>query len=149
MNDRFKRINIVNDQVSNWAKRVYMKFGVLTEDPIFQDEPNDLVKVFAAMDAVCTQELANIKKQRDEEGEQEPNEFGEVFNDFATEDFINKNVRVRPQSGVTYDETKDGRQSNVSKGIGAGDGSNEDAEESFNKGALIDLNNERQTIKLR
>ena len=100
------------------------------------------------MDAVCTQELANIKKQREEEGDQDPNEFGEVFNDFATEDFINKNIRVRPHSGITYDETKDGRQSNVSKGVNA-DGSNEDAEESFNRGALIDLNNERQTIKQR
>jgi hypothetical protein len=37
--------------------------------------------------------------------------------DFATEDFINKNIRVRPISGVSKaDETKDGRASNISKG---------------------------------
>lgn len=35
LGDRFKRINIVNDQISNWAKRVYLKFGNFTEDPIF------------------------------------------------------------------------------------------------------------------
>ena len=35
LQDRFKRINIVNDQIATWAKRVYIKFGVLTEDPNF------------------------------------------------------------------------------------------------------------------
>jgi hypothetical protein len=40
-----------------------------------------------------------------------------VFNDFANEDFVNKNIRVRPVSGIN-DETKDGRQSNVSRGMG-------------------------------
>jgi len=44
-------------------------------------------------------------------------EYGDVFTDFATDDFISKNIRVRPVSGVTHaDETKDGRQSSVSKG---------------------------------
>ena len=33
LQDRFKRINIVNDQIATWAKRVFAKFGVLTEDP--------------------------------------------------------------------------------------------------------------------
>jgi predicted RNase H-like nuclease (RuvC/YqgF family) len=32
LGDRFKRVNIVNDQVSNWAKRVYSKFGNFTDD---------------------------------------------------------------------------------------------------------------------
>jgi len=35
LGDRFKRINIVNDQISNWSKRVYGKFGSFTDDPIF------------------------------------------------------------------------------------------------------------------
>jgi len=98
------------------------------------------------MDAVCTQELVNIKKQRDEEGEQDPNEYGEVFNDFATEDFINKNIRVRPVSGITHDDTKDGRQSNVSKG---NDGVTDEPEESFNKMAIHELNAQRTDIKKR
>ena len=36
LSDRFKGINIVNDQISNWAKRIFTKFGVITQDPIFQ-----------------------------------------------------------------------------------------------------------------
>ena len=30
LGDRFKGINIVNDQISNWSKKIYSKFGVLT-----------------------------------------------------------------------------------------------------------------------
>lgn len=46
LNERFKKINIVNDQVKTWCNRVYNKFGVLTEDPVFQQDPQDMVKVF-------------------------------------------------------------------------------------------------------
>jgi len=46
LSDRFKRINIVNDQVSGWAKRVYGKFGNLTDEPEFQSEPQDIVSIF-------------------------------------------------------------------------------------------------------
>lgn len=30
---KYKKINIVNDQVSGWAKKVYAKFAALTDDP--------------------------------------------------------------------------------------------------------------------
>lgn len=43
--------------MQSWAKRCYMKFGTLTEDPIFQREPEDLVSMFQSMDAVVTKEL--------------------------------------------------------------------------------------------
>lgn len=70
-----------------------------------------------------------------------------MFNDFATEDFINKNIRVRPISGVTHhDDTKDGRQSNVSRGLG--DGNAEDQEDNYNRMALIELDSQRNDLKL-
>ena len=47
--ERFKKINIVNDQVQNWSRRCYQKFGTLTEDPLFQNEPEDLVSMFDCM----------------------------------------------------------------------------------------------------
>lgn len=43
---KYKKINIVNDQVSGWAKKVYAKFAALTEDPSLQRHPEDMVKVF-------------------------------------------------------------------------------------------------------
>lgn len=64
--------------------------------------------------------------------------------DFATEDFINKNIRVRPISGVSKaDETRDGRQSNISRG----DGNDEDAQDNYQKIALYELDNQRKTVK--
>ena len=58
-----------------------------------------------------------IEKQKLNEGEDHYMNFGEVFDDFEHKDFTAKNVRVRPISGFTHgDETRDGRQSNISKG---------------------------------
>jgi len=71
-----------------------------------------------------------------------------VFTDFATEDFINKNIRVRPVSGVTHgDETKDGRQSNVSKGLNTE--GNEEGEDNYNKFAILELEDQRKAIKTK
>ena len=106
LQDRFKRINIVNDQIGTWAKRVFQKFSVLSNDPAFQKEPEDMSEIFSYMNSLTNIELTQLKER---EGMEEP-DFGETFNDFATEDFINKNIRVRPVSGVTHpDETRDGR----------------------------------------
>lgn len=112
LNEKFKKINIVNDQISGWAKRVYTKFGALVDDPVFHQEPNDITKIFQAMDAISVKELRAMKEKRknQEDDEEKGLEYGDVFNDFATEDFISKNIRVRPISGITHgDETRDGR----------------------------------------
>jgi len=78
------------------------------------------------MDRVTCKELQILKEKNDEN----PIEPDDTFIDFATEDFINKNIRVRPISGITHgDETKDGRASNISKGHGE-DG--DEATDNFN-----------------
>lgn len=137
----------MNDQISTWAKRVYQKFGLLTDDPIFQQEPEDLVKVFGSMEAVVSKELEEIVKRRQEGEDDEGIEYGEVFNDFATEDFINKNIRVRPISGVTHQggQDNDGRQSNVSRGLG--DAGADDQEDNYNKMAILELEAQRRERK--
>jgi len=130
LNDRFKGINIVNDQISNWAKRIYKKFGTLTQDDQFSKPPTDLVTCFNAMHTVVEHELNAIAQTKAEE--EAGIEYDQVFHDFANEDFVHKNIRVRPVSGMN-DETRDGRQSNVSRG-GMGD-EKEDNEERFNQDA--------------
>ena len=69
LSDRFKGINIVNDQISNWAKRIYKKFGTLTNDEVFSKPPSDLVTVFEAMNKVTDSELTSIQANRADEGE--------------------------------------------------------------------------------
>jgi len=87
---------------------------------------------------VCDELKRMIEKQQNQEDEDKGIEYGDVFTDFATEDFISKNIRVRPVSGVTHaDETKDGRQSNVSRAQ-VTDG-NEDGEDNYNKFAQLEL----------
>ena len=51
------KINIVNDQISGWAKRVHSKFGALTDDPVLQKMPDDMIKVFGAMETITVSEL--------------------------------------------------------------------------------------------
>mmetsp|Transcript_24059 Transcript_24059/g.28149 ORF Transcript_24059/g.28149 Transcript_24059/m.28149 type:complete len:154 (+) Transcript_24059:1035-1496(+) len=110
LQERFKKVNIVNDQISNWSKRCFMKLGTLTEDRAFQQEPVDLITMFDAMNNVVSGELGALKKREEEEGADEGIDYGEVFTDFATPEFLDKNIRVRPISGVTHgDDTRDGR----------------------------------------
>jgi hypothetical protein len=72
------------------------------------------------MNKVVVGELDKIiEKQKQNQGaaDEAHMNFSEVFDDFEHKDFTAKNVRVRPISGFTHgDETRDGRQSNISKG---------------------------------
>lgn len=58
---------------------------------------DDLTKVFHVMETVTTTGLKNIK-----DNDANPADIGEEqFFDFGNDAFINKNIRVRPISGVT------------------------------------------------
>ncbi len=152
LNEKYKKINIINDQISGWAKRVFGKFGALVDHESLKNGNEDLVKVFEGMSTVACQELEKLTQTQEEAAENEMGvEYGDVFTDFATEDFIQKNIRVRPVSGVTHgDETRDGRASNVSKGV-MGSEANEDGEEAtnWNKIANLELEDQRKAIKLK
>ena len=73
---------------------------------------DDLVKVFETMEGITVKELKEMQEKADEQ----PLEPDDAFIDFATEDFINKNIRVRPISGVTQHDEGRERQSNISRG---------------------------------
>jgi hypothetical protein len=49
LQERFKRINIVNDQVTGWARRVFHKFGALVDSQAYSKNQDDIVKVFDGM----------------------------------------------------------------------------------------------------
>ena len=82
--------------------------GTLTEDKDFEQEPLDLVTMFDAINSCVKTKIEQIQQEGDEEGV--GIDYGEVFTDFATPEFLDKNIRVRPVSGVTHgDDTRDGR----------------------------------------
>lgn len=61
-------------------------------------------------DLVCN-ELEKLIQEEDD-----PDFGADFMNDFATDDFVTKNIRVRPVSGMTKnDETKDGHRSSFSR----------------------------------
>lgn len=101
---------------------------------------HDIVKIFEGMNLVVCDELNRmIERQANNDDGDQGIEYGDVFTDFATEDFIAKNIRVRPVSGITHaDETKDGRQSNVSRAQRDTEG-NDDGEDNYNKVAQYEL----------
>ena len=146
LQEKFKKINIVNDQVSSWSKKVYSKFSTLIQGSDGSVKPGtDIVQIFKAMNTVVISELDKImERARQNEGEDANMNFGEVFDDFEHKDFTAKNVRVRPISGFTHgDETRDGRQSNISKGNTEG---NDDGEDNYNRIAAIELEEQSAAI---
>ena len=85
-----------------------------------------------------------------EEEQDKEVQYGGVFTDFATVDFMHKNIRVRPISGFTHgDDTKDGRQSNISKGQNMQSEGNEEGEDNYNKFAILELDDQRKAIKTK
>lgn len=119
----------------------------MTDDPTFQQEPMDLVSMFQSMDQVVSRELTVLATR---DNEDEGIDYGEVFTDFATPEFLDKNVRVRPISGITHgDDTRDGRQSNISRGMGLGDQSQDDGDAAFNAGLIQDMEQERNKVKAK
>ena len=96
LQERYRKFNLVNDQVSNWSRRVCQKFTFMIGDQKLAHE-DDLVKVFETMEAITVKELQEMREKADEQ----PLDQDDAFIDFATDDFINKNIRVRPISGTT------------------------------------------------
>ena len=145
MQEKFKRVNIVSDQIQTWAKRVYGKFIKMAPDDSATDGQQNLVGMFGHMNKIVNQELTKLDDYQKEKEENGDMDYVGVFTNFATQEFIDKNIRVRPQSGVTHDETKDGRQSSVSKGVD--EEGETGAKDNHFKMAILELEDQRKKIK--
>ena len=165
-----KRVQLVNDQVVGWTGRIAQKIDQQFSDNIFsQFDGKDHHKLLASMfekisDAVCKQVQQNVIDSDDHFGEGEDGEkplinLTAFLNDFGNQDFLDKNVRVRPVSGMTrgdMDETKTNNTldavTNTNNAGGksmmmAGDGA--DDEEKFNRMINLDMEEQRKNIKLK
>lgn len=99
------------------------------------------------MQAVCRQLDAVIMEEDDDErGFVTSKDF---MNDFATEEFLNKNIRVRPQSGMKDadggDTNKDGQNLASRHDVF---GQAQDDEETFNNNEKMELDIQRDAKKL-
>ena len=58
--ERFKSINIVNDQISNWSRKCCSKFANMTDDEAFKKAQPNLIAMFDGMAKVVQVQLNEI-----------------------------------------------------------------------------------------
>ena len=93
------------------------------------------------MEGVTVAELTQLRERQEEN----PIEPDDAFIDFATDDFINKNIRVRPISGVTHGEGQQDRASTVSRGAA---GTDVDDGFDMNQADEYELQAQRKKVKM-
>ena len=136
LQEKYRKINLVNDQVSGWSKRVCQKFAMmLGEQGLSQTD--DLIRTFEMMEKITTTEPQAVQ-DRPEENTVEPDD---AFIDFATEDFINKNIRVRPISGATNQGGADNRDRQSQASRATANQETEEAMESYQRLAEFEIEN--------
>jgi hypothetical protein len=155
--DRRKNINLVCDQVSGWSNRVINKLSSQLDMPKPNMEGQQMSDVFKSISGLVCGQLENIIKEnakRSAEGSEynmaEDYNNKDMVGEITTEEFITKNIRVRPISGITTVE-KDEKQSDVHTGKGLMEGGMGapimDEEEKFNANVNIDMEEQRQRVK--
>lgn len=137
--ERYYNVQIVRDLVDNWSRKVIVKIDDDVNDQQAQDM--DTVEVF---ERICQIVLSNLEEyEKDEDEEMGPS--SNMMNDFLTDDFVQKNIRVRPSSGKTNEEdidksrygSKTGHHTDTAEG---------NADKQYNDD-LIELDAQRKQIK--
>ena len=152
INNRKKNIHLVCDQVTDWTTKVsskldsHLEHGQVNMQGNKQQEQVSMSETFQNItNLVCDQLDKIIEQKQSGVPEEEGDEFAaDDMQDFATEDFITKNIRVRPQSGVTAGAQ--GEQSKSVVGVEkSGDGLND--EEKFNRDMIYEMEQQRKNVK--
>ena len=73
----------------------------------------------------------------------------DFMNDFATEEFLTKNIRVRPISGITGKDNEEKQSEHVSRNNLMGMGEPTDDEEKFKKMINLEMEDQRKKIKIQ
>ena len=139
-----------------WTTRVVQKIDMQYNENVSAFLGNKTLSfVFERIADAIVKQLEHIIADDDEE-ERGFITVKDFMNDFATEEFLTKNIRVRPVSGVTrggdLEETKTNADfaavHNPVKSMLLGADGGED-EEKFNKMINIDMEEQRKNIKSR
>lgn len=92
--EKYYNVKIISDIITGWARRVVTKI-----DENYTDEKagdTDIVELFSHISDKVVEALSLLQD--------EPAQKTTLMNDFLTDDFVNKNIRVRPTSGKTIEE---------------------------------------------
>ena len=142
-----KKVQLVDDQVSGWCSRVIQKLDQQFNENIGAYTEKSMAFKFEQIMLAVNKQLDQILMEDDDNEDRGFITAKDFMNDFATEDFISKNIRVRPVSGITRaaenEETKTAG-AEVSKGDG-----NVESEEKFNDDIRFELEKDRKLAKDR
>ena len=148
-----KRVQLVNDQVNSWTSRILQKIDQQFNENITSFENNKtLAFIFERIAQAVVKRLEQIIIEDDEnpDGDKGYITVKDFMNDFATEEFLTKNIRVRPASGVTRadEETRtEMAHFNAQSMLMVGEPG--DDEEKFNKMINLDMEEQRKNIKVK
>jgi hypothetical protein len=139
----------VKDQVEGWTSKVIQKIDQHFQGQIgdFDAKKQTLNLLFEKISKEVCMQLELIIQEEDEEdrGYITAKDF---MNDFATEEFLSKNIRVRPLSGVARGD-EDKTNDPYSKSMNDPYGQNIDDDEKFAQLKIIEMEEQRRETKIR
>jgi len=142
---RKKNIQLINDQVGGWSRRVGKKLSEQLDDHTLDNKNVNMIANFRNIAAMVTQQLKELNEQREQakadnggSDSEESMNVKELINDFATDEFLNKNVRVRPVS--SYSMAGAGKEQELKSQAQTQE---DEDEKKFNSEALYDMMQQR------
>ena len=138
--EKYYNVEIVQDLVDNWARKIIIKI----DDEVSEERAQemDIVEIFEKACLIVVSNLEEYEKEDDEDMGPASN----MMNDFLTDEFIQKNIRIRPSSGKTEADVDKSRYG--SKAGHHTDNPEDNADKQYNDD-LIELDAQRKTIKDR
>lgn len=137
--EKYYNVEIVQDLIDNWARKVIVK---VDEDVNHTQAQNmEIVEIFERISQIVLTNLEEYEK----EDEDDMGPSSNMMNDFLTDDFVQKNIRVRPASGKTEEDVDKSKYGSKTGHNTDGDGN---GDKQYNDD-LIELDAQRKLIKER
>lgn len=117
-----RKVELVYDQVEGWCSRVINKVDQQFNSNIGVFEGTKTLEYrFKEIAKAVTQQLTEIIRTENQDEELGYITAKDFMNDFATQDFLDKNIRVRPVSGVTRGDDEGKTNDPFNKSMGGDD----------------------------
>lgn len=139
-----KKVQLTFDQVSNWMQRIITKVDQQFNERIALGTEDKTVKYkFDKVKKAILKQLDQLLAEEEEE-ERAVINARDFMNEFGSQEFLDKNIRVKP----TQDLLREADDAKTQDGGGASRqdvfGNNIDDDEQYNKGVAFELKNERE-----
>lgn len=152
--DRSQKVEIISDQVYGWTQKVLQKMiEHFSDGRMNVPYINDIEKLKSntnldsLFDKICDTVCDQLEQLITEEASEEERYIHskEFMNDFASEDFIQKNIRIRPLSGRTNADESQKQDYNTKTMGKSSDGAKKDHDDV--RAMMYEIEQQRKLIK--